>query len=100
PSPQTSTLSLHDALPILKLVSEIQSIDKLCENLPDSGGAVWIPAQIGLGAPYWNRLIRGAWFGIDLATTQAQLVRAVMEGVAARDRKSTRLNSSHVKISY
>jgi glycerol kinase len=80
----TAAASLNWLCDKLKLVSEIQFIDKLCENLPDSGGVVWIPAQIGLGAPYWNRLMRGAWFGIDLATTQAQLVRAVVEGVAAR----------------
>ncbi len=51
--------------------------------MPDSGGALWIPAQIGLGAPYWERSIRGAWLGLDLAITRAHLARAVLEGIAA-----------------
>lgn len=63
-------------------VDDARQIDDLCAS--DSGGALWIPAQIGLSAPYWNRTIRGAWLGIDLATTKAQLTRAVLEGIAAR----------------
>src|SRR5690606_3699902 len=49
-----------------------------------SGGVMWVPAQIGLGAPYWNRNIRGAWLGISLATTPAELIRAMLEGIAAQ----------------
>jgi glycerol kinase len=65
-------------------VDDTRQIDKLCAGLSDSGGAMWIPAQLGLGAPYWNRTMRGAWLGIDLATTKAHLTRAVLEGIAAQ----------------
>ena len=51
---------------------------------PDSGGALWIPAQVGLGAPYWDRALRGAWLGLDLSTSRgAACARAVLEGIAA-----------------
>ena len=59
-------------------------LDKLCADGTDSGGVMWIPGQVGLGAPYWSRKIRGAWIGLDLATSQAHLVRAMLEGIAAR----------------
>jgi glycerol kinase len=45
---------------------------------------MWIPAQIGLGAPYWRRDMRGAWLGIGLETEPAHLVYAVLEGIALR----------------
>jgi glycerol kinase len=47
-------------------------------------GVMFVPAQAGLGCPYWDRAARAAWFGIDLATTQAELRRAVLEGIALR----------------
>jgi len=49
-----------------------------------SRGLIFVPAQAGLGCPYWDRAARAAWFGIDLATTQADLRRAVLEGIALR----------------
>lgn len=58
-------------------------LDDLCAEAPDSGGALWIPAQAGLGAPYWERALRGAWLGLDLSTSRAQLARAMLEGIAA-----------------
>jgi glycerol kinase len=65
----------------LKLLPSAEALDEVCAA--DSGGALWIPAQVGLGAPYWERGMRGAWLGIDLATSAGQLVRAVLEGIAA-----------------
>ena len=67
----------------LGLLPAIERLDDLCAEAPDSGGALWIPAQVGLGAPYWERSLRGAWLGLDLSTSRAQLARAVLEGIAA-----------------
>jgi glycerol kinase len=67
----------------LQLFSSVEAVDDLCAEVNDSGGAMWIPAQIGLGAPYWERSMRGAWMGLDLTTKRAHLVRAVLEGIAA-----------------
>lgn len=80
----TAAASLNWLRAKVQLVSETSDVDKWCKDSPDSGGVVWVPAQIGMGAPYWNRSIRGAWLGIDLTTTRAQLIRAMLEGIAAR----------------
>jgi glycerol kinase len=68
----------------LGLISNVEQIDELCATSAHSTGIFWIPAQTGLGAPYWDRAIRGAWLGIDLATTRAQLMQSMLEGIAAR----------------
>ena len=51
--------------------------------MPDSGGAVFVPALAGLGAPYWRPDARGAFLGLGLGVTRAHLARAVAEGIAA-----------------
>ena len=52
-------------------------------RVADSGGAVFVPALAGLGAPHWRPDARGALLGLDLHVTRAHLVRAVVEGIAA-----------------
>jgi glycerol kinase len=47
-------------------------------------GLVFVPALSGLGCPYWDRSAAGLWLGLGLETTRADLVRAVLEGVALR----------------
>ncbi len=66
------------------LIEGFEEIDPLCRALPDAGGVVWVPAQVGLGAPYWERNVRGAWMGVGLSTERAHLVRAVLDGIALR----------------
>src|SRR5664279_274913 len=79
----TAAASINWLTSKLHLLPAAETLDDLCAEAADSGGAVWIPAQIGLGAPYWERSLRGAWLGLDLSTTRAQLLRAVLEGIAA-----------------
>jgi len=51
--------------------------------VPDSGGAVFVPALAGLGAPHWRPDARGAFLGLGLGVTRGHLARAVVEGIAA-----------------
>ena len=52
-------------------------------SVTDSGGAVFVPALAGLGAPHWRPDARGAFLGLGLGVTRAHLARAVVEGIAA-----------------
>ncbi len=79
----TAAASINWLANNLHLLPAASALDELCAEAEDSGGALWIPAQVGLGAPYWERSIRGAWLGLNLSTSPAQLVRAVLEGIAA-----------------
>ena len=49
---------------------------------PGAEGVSFIPYLAGERSPYWDDDIRGGFYGLQLAHTQAHLVRAVMEGVA------------------
>jgi glycerol kinase len=47
-------------------------------------GLAFVPALAGLACPHWNRAARGAWLGMGLDTTPADLMQALLEGVAFR----------------
>ena len=50
---------------------------------PGAGGALFTPWLAGERSPIGNKHLRGGFTNLSLATTTADLVRAVMEGVAA-----------------
>jgi len=66
----------------LKLAENVQEINEICNNTPDTDGAYFVPAFSGLGAPYWDMYARGTICGLSLSTGKNHIVRAVMESVA------------------
>ncbi|MAL76264.1 MAG: glycerol kinase [Rhodospirillaceae bacterium] len=47
-------------------------------------GLAFVPALAGLACPYWDRTAKGSWLGLTLDTTQANMMQAVLEGIAYR----------------
>ena len=66
----------------LKLIESPQEADMLAETVSDTGGAVFVPAFTGLGAPYWDMYARGALLGVTRGTGKAHVCRAVLESIA------------------
>jgi glycerol kinase len=54
--------------------------------VPDNGGVFFVPAFVGLGAPYWDMYARGLIIGITRGTTREHIVRAVLESIAYQTR--------------
>ena len=71
--------SLRDEL---KLIANPQEADLLAETVEDAGGAVFVPAFTGLGAPYWDMYARCALLGVTRGTSKAHICRAVLESIA------------------
>ena len=63
------------------LISSAHEIDVLAESVPDAGGAYFVSAFTGLGAPHWDMYARGALVGVTRATNRAHIARAVLEGI-------------------
>lgn len=70
---------LRDGLGLLRSASESEA---LAATVSETEGVVFVPALTGLGAPYWDADVRGAFFGLTRGTTRAHLVRAVLEAIA------------------
>jgi glycerol kinase len=49
-----------------------------------SRGLVFVPALSGMACPHWDRSAAGLWLGLGLDTTRADMMQAVLEGVAMR----------------
>ncbi|MCA0922242.1 FGGY family carbohydrate kinase [Pseudooceanicola nanhaiensis] len=47
-------------------------------------GLAFVPALAGLACPHWDRAARGAWMGLSLDTSPADMMQALLEGVAFR----------------
>ncbi len=70
---------LRDGLGIIRSSADTE---KLALSVPDSGGVYFVPAFVGLGAPYWDAYARGCITGLTRATTKAHVVRATLEAMA------------------
>src|SRR5205807_9604776 len=95
PTPHLSPLSLHDALPISRQGLPVPPPQTVL-TLLDSGAAVTIldssiVAALGLTTPASQ---------ITISAVGGPPILCPVFNVSITDRKSTRLNSSHLVISY
>jgi glycerol kinase len=70
----------------LKIITQAAESDLLAAGLSSNDGLYFVPAFVGLGAPYWDMYARGAILGITRGTTQAHLARAALESIAYQTR--------------
>lgn len=70
---------LRDGLGIIKHSEEVEA---LACSVPDNGGVHFVPAFVGLGAPYWDSYARGAIVGLSRGSTAAHIARAALESIA------------------
>ncbi|WP_448788462.1 FGGY-family carbohydrate kinase [Bacteroides graminisolvens] len=66
----------------LRLISSPDEIEEQATSVEDNGGVYFVPAFVGLGAPWWNSDVKAAISGITLGTERAHLLRAALESIA------------------
>ena len=74
---------LRDGLEIIAHASESEAI---ATSVANTHGVYFVPAFVGLGAPYWDAEARGLAIGLTRGTTKAHLVRAALESIAYQTR--------------
>lgn len=72
---------LRDDLGVIDSAGASETVAAQCD---DSGGVFFVPALLGLGTPYWDFGARGTLLGLTRGSGRAEVVRAVLEGVAHR----------------
>lgn len=70
---------LRDGLKILK---EAKESEEMAKKVKDNGGVYFVPALVGLGAPYWDQNARGLISGITRGTTKEHIARAALEAIS------------------
>jgi glycerol kinase len=82
---------LRDQLGLVKTSAETEHLAKDVIGAPE---VYFVPALSGLGAPYWDPMAQGAFFGLTRGTSKNQLVRAALEGIAFEVADLTRAMAS------
>ena len=85
----------------LNIISASKECDALAATVPDSNGAILVPAFTGLGAPYWDPYARGILVGLTRGTNKAHICRAALDAIALQVADSLKCmeDDSGIKIS-
>ncbi len=74
---------LRDSLGVIASSSEVEA---LAGKAASSQGVYFVPAFVGLGAPYWDMNARGAIVGLTRGSGKAEIARAALESMAYQTR--------------
>jgi glycerol kinase len=74
---------LRDGLGIIATAGESEA---LAGQVADTGGVYFVPAFVGLGAPYWDAYARGTLVGLTRGTDRRHLARAALEAICYQSR--------------
>ena len=88
---------LRDELQVIQCAAESET---MALAVPDTGGVYFVPAFVGLGAPYWDPYARGILVGLTRGTTRAHIARAALEAIAyqSRDVLDTMTDEADLRI--
>ena len=59
-----------------------QEADKIALSIKDTKGVFFMPAFVGLSAPYWDPYARGTIVGLSNNTGKEEIIRAALESIA------------------
>jgi len=70
---------LRDGIQIIQKASDTENMAK---SLASNEGVYFVPALVGLGAPYWDSAARGVMIGITRGTRREHFARSALESIA------------------
>jgi glycerol kinase len=70
----------------LKAIKASVDVEALANTEADNGGVYFVPAFVGLGAPYWNPNARGTIIGLSRGSTVGHVARATLESMCYQTR--------------
>ena len=70
----------------LKIIERAQESEALALSVEDNGGVYFVPAFVGLGAPYWDMDARGTIIGLTRGSSRGHIARAALESIAFQTR--------------
>ncbi|GAB4072906.1 glycerol kinase GlpK [Barrientosiimonas marina] len=66
----------------LNIIENSPQSEAYATQIDSTDGVYMVPAFVGMGTPYWDSDVRGAFFGITRGTTREHMVRATLESLA------------------
>jgi len=66
----------------LQIIKDPKEAEILANSINDNEGVYFVPAFVGLGAPYWDNEARALITGMSRGSGKAHVVRAALESIA------------------
>lgn len=66
----------------LRMFRDSAESEQYAKRVDSTDGVYMVPAFVGLGTPYWDSDVRGAFFGLTRGTTKEHFIRATLESLA------------------
>jgi glycerol kinase len=66
----------------MKLINSSKESEDYAWVVEDTNGVYFIPAFVGLGAPYWDQYARGMITGLTRGAKKEHIIRSVLESIA------------------
>ena len=66
----------------LKMIDAASDVEYFAKKVKAAEGVYFVPAFVGLGAPYWDMRARGGIFGLTRGTTKSHIIRAALDSLA------------------
>ncbi|MBD5069128.1 MAG: glycerol kinase GlpK [Lactobacillus sp.] len=84
----------------LKVITKASQSEAAARESTSEDEIYVVPAFVGLGAPYWDQDARGAIFGITRGTTDKDIIKATLQGIAyqVRDILDAMQEDTNIKI--
>ncbi|HEY5881987.1 MAG TPA: glycerol kinase GlpK [Nakamurella sp.] len=73
----------------LKIVYDSADTEYAAMRVPDTKGVYFVPAFVGLAAPYWDPYARGGILGLNFGVNRNHIIRAALEAIAYQIRDLT-----------
>ncbi|MBI2930788.1 MAG: glycerol kinase GlpK [Planctomycetes bacterium] len=70
----------------LGIIADASQSEALARSIESTGGVYFVPAFVGLGAPYWDMQARGTVVGLTRGAGRAEIARASLEAIAYQTR--------------
>jgi len=85
----------------VKLIQTAEGSADMAFKAGGNNGVYFVPAFVGLGAPYWEQYARGAIFGLTRGANDCHITRAALESIAYQtyDLISTMEKDSGIRLS-
>ncbi|MHA1953811.1 MAG: glycerol kinase GlpK [Candidatus Heimdallarchaeaceae archaeon] len=65
----------------IEILESKEELTRVMNETPDTQGVYFVPAFVGLGAPYWDSYARGTMVGLTRGTTRDHIIRATIESI-------------------
>ncbi|MBM7710200.1 glycerol kinase GlpK [Enterococcus lemanii] len=66
----------------LQMIQDSKDSETLAKQATSHDEVYFVPAFVGLGAPYWDQEARGAMFGLTRQTTKEDIAKATLQAIA------------------